>query len=442
MLTSWLLACTSGTIPSDSTPADSDPVADDTQPVDTAPPVEAPKNLLILTIDTLRRNELGIYGGDADTPVLDGLLGSGRHYTDTRSCSNWTYPGMACGMLGVDIVEHDFLPGTSDPATTSLPGDITTIAEKLQGGGFRTALVSGNGIVGPSLGFAAGFDTVQIEDGGTGEQLVELALGVLDGWQAEDTEAPWALHLHLMDPHLPYDPPLEYMAGLEKLEQMPWDLTSRPGIQGLAEARALGTVDDETWELANALIRGGYQAELAYMDDALERFMAELETRDAVDDTLFVLWSDHGESFGENDIWLHHMSIYAAESMAIGAMVHPGSIPESEVDEPIAIQAFGPMALELLGVETYTAPEGPRFNDATMPDGFLTSVEQDGFRLIFESWTGGLELYELAADPAESENLYAPGDARVASMWELLGPRAATILEIAPESLYVDPVLD
>ena len=453
MLSTWLLmACIDRGAPSDdSASSDSAPATDDTDATDshtggdtetdTGPPPEPPKNLFVLSIDTLRRNELGVFGGAGDTPTLDALLASGHHYRDMRSCSNWTYPAMACAVLGVDIVDIGFLPGTSDPTTTSLPEDATTVPERLEEAGFRTALVSGNSIVGRSLGFGRGHVEVEVEESGSGEDLVDMALEVLDGWQAEESEAPWALHLHLMDPHLPYEPPESYMVGLEALDEMPWDLTSRPGIEGLVDARESGTVSDETWLLANELILGGYHAELAYLDDQIARLLEELEARDAVDDTLFVLFSDHGESFGENKVWLHHMSLYDAETEAIGALVHPRSIPAAEDDTLQSIQLLGPAALDILGVESQAAEEGPRFADAAMPEGFLTSVEQDGLRLIYKSWTGELDLYDRDADPEEAWNLYAPGDARVRELWEVLEPRIDKLEVIEPGALFVDPTL-
>ena len=61
---------------------------------------QVPKNLLFISIDTLRRDHLGAHGDLGLTPFLDRLADEGVVMQDHMQCSNWTYGAITCTLLG------------------------------------------------------------------------------------------------------------------------------------------------------------------------------------------------------------------------------------------------------------------------------------------------------------------------------------------------------
>ena len=394
--------------------------------------------LLMISIDTLRVRELGAYGGSAETAHLDDLVARGTHFSDLRSCSNWTYPAAACALLGEDLVELGFMPGRAHgEGVERLPDDALRLAEHLQAAGYRTALVSGNSILGNGLGFGRGYGQVAVIENGHAETLVDEGLTLLDELTAGAGH--WALHVHFMDPHLNYDPPEAYRKEIDE-EGLRWELSTKPGIVALVEEREAGEVSDYKWEDALAAIHAFYEAELEYLDDQVGRLLAELEAR-GHDDLVVVVWSDHGESLGEHDAWFHHGTLHDVETRALGTVVTPGGTPQ-EVAVPLDLTAVLPAtlaALELAAPPTWE--EGPRYADVAQEEGFQTSVDLDGQRLVYQSWTGALQRYDLTADPDELDDLAAPDDVTTQELWALLEARASQLAEILPTAPVIAPDL-
>ena len=111
-----------------------------------------PSNLVIIGVDTLRRDYVGRYGGAS--PHLDALLAGGVALDDHRSCSNWTFSALLCAMSGRSQLEMGYAPwklGLAPPWIPLLP-------DALAEAGFRSALVSASTVVGDGTGYADRFD--------------------------------------------------------------------------------------------------------------------------------------------------------------------------------------------------------------------------------------------------------------------------------------------
>ena len=79
-----------------------------------------PTNVLLVSLDTLRRDRVGRYGGGANTPFLDALFDRSIVLDNHRSCSDWTAPSMTCALTGLFPPLHNFWPNT-----TSLEGVVS-----------------------------------------------------------------------------------------------------------------------------------------------------------------------------------------------------------------------------------------------------------------------------------------------------------------------------
>ena len=400
---------------------------------------EPPSNVLMISIDTLRRDQLGRYGGE-ERPFLDGFLADAVVLDDHRSCSSWTYHSAICAMTGSDQRSIGFLPQRrEDSSIPNLPADVDTLAQSLARGR-STALVSGNTFIGLGTGLERGYDRVVVEAMLDGSDVVDSGLTFLD----QEARGDWFLHLHFMDPHMPYDPPEEYLSAVPESE---FKLVRQSDFEALHAEWDTLTPDAHERARTDALAR--YSANIDYLDDQLARLFVELESRGALDDTLVVLWSDHGEQFWERGRFAHGNGVNYEENAAIAAFwargLSPlvwGGVTSHEDLLPTVLGAMELSAPE--GVEGRSAGTGRtcRFAGSfdQVQDRNQQSVEDGGWRLVY-TWTGGLELYDLAADPLEVSDLYAPGHPEVARLWGLLEPRVRRAEGLVPDPEAVEPSL-
>ena len=222
----FLLACngdkqdsTADTQPADDTQVTVDDSGDTQPPDDTGPApsacepagsgtsalsvTTAPKNLLFISIDTVRRDRVGRYSGGTQTPFLDELMDEGVVLDDHQSCSNWTYPSMLCLLSGQNTLDLGFEPTVYYGAPDLFPSGKELLADWLGAAGYQTAMVSASPYLMQTYGTVEGFDTAIGNTVWKAEEAVTQALDVATGFS---TDAPYYLHLHLLDPHASFSP--------------------------------------------------------------------------------------------------------------------------------------------------------------------------------------------------------------------------------------------
>jgi arylsulfatase A-like enzyme len=398
-----------------------------------------PRNVLMISLETLRRDAVGFYGGEGpDTPFLDGLLAGGVALEDHRSCSNWTYLSALCALSGSDGLTLGFLPGGSE-SNEPLPGDVALLVDRLAEAGYSTGLVTTNAFIGSISGMDARFGVFDERDEAPAEETTEATLAAL-----EALEPPWFLHAHFFDPHLRYTPPDEYLGELDALPPSPVDLVEK-GVAGRIGA-AWDGLSEEDRETLLAHLDARYRGEVAYLDDQLERLFTELDARGALEDTLVVLWSDHGEQLFEHGDFTHGRSLHVEETAAVAGFLAPGLAP-ARWSQPTTHADLAPTVLDALGLPPGAiggAPLGASdagralFLDHRGTDVVQQAVVQDGWKLIYR-WDGALTLYEAAADPGEQSERSAAEPERMAALWAALAPRVERLDELAAEASPVIP---
>ncbi len=248
------------------------------------PPVPAGKmkNAVVLVIDTLRADAVE----RARTPNLDGLSVRGAQHAWAWAPSTWTAPSMVSLFSGMHVRQHgwDFpFPNKMDLANARYPELPATplLAEVLQQAGFQTAGHYANSLIGRELGFARGFDHWEL---GGDAQVTARSRRTIQGWREEDRNF---LYIHLFGPHHPLKPKERSREhwGLTR-EQLGRDKTVR-----LPEVRQGGPLQESTY----------WRAYHAVVEDTDERVGLILEAlRPHLDDTVFIVTSDHGELLGEH----------------------------------------------------------------------------------------------------------------------------------------------
>src|SRR5206468_4499962 len=177
------------------------------------------QNVLLVTIDTLRGDALGCYGGTARTPNIDALAAAGIRFTFSHAHSVVTLPSHASILTGTYPFQHGFRENSGYRLKPGLP----TLATLLKAQGFATGAFVGAFPLDARFGLTPGFD---VYDGrfddltGVGfiiaERPAAAVVAQAKAWIGEQ-RGRWFAWVHVYEPHAPYRPPppfdREYAAG-------------------------------------------------------------------------------------------------------------------------------------------------------------------------------------------------------------------------------------
>jgi arylsulfatase A-like enzyme/Flp pilus assembly protein TadD len=375
-----------------------------------AHPVPPPaRHLVLVTIDTLRADRLGVYGHPgAATPHLDRLAREGAFAPQATAHVPLTRPSHASLLTGLHPAEHGLRDNVSPPLSREVP----TVAEALRAAGFRTAAFVSSVVLSAQSGLDRGFETYSdtFETGGDDARFLntiqkrgDVATGEAAQWLRAAPEARLFLWLHLYDPHDPYEPPEPY---------------------------------------ASRFAANPYDGEVAWTDELIGRLRAALEARGLLDQALVVVTSDHGEGLGEHGESAHGFFAYET-TLRVPWIVHG---PGVRAGGRLGVTARGvdltPTALEMLGVAPPATMRlagrslAPALRGATMADEPVYA--ESLLPLLHYGWSDlrvlrdgrwkyiqapRPELYDLAQDPGETRNLAGREPARAEALRAALARR-------------------
>jgi len=263
--------------------------------LDAPEPAKRP-NVILVVLETLRRDHLSLHGYPRKTsPFLEKLAEEAIVFDNAYSQSNWTRPSVATILTGLYPSEHRAIT-----ALDKLDDSFTLLPEVLRQHGYLTAaFCTGRVISDPIFNYDQGFDLFVDEGKALFDTLRQSALAWLDA----NRRQPFFIYLHTFDPHAPYLAPgrlaelfdSEYDGRLKELKVL------KPMI-----LRTMGTLSERDREY----VRARYDAEILYTDMVLERLIHDLEKRGLWDNTLLVVTSDHGEEFYEHGNWGHGVGLF------------------------------------------------------------------------------------------------------------------------------------
>lgn len=414
---------------------------------------ERPRNVLLISVDTLRRDHLGCYGHPADvSPTIDRLAAGGVRFADASATAPWTLPSHTTMFTGLYPSHH----GVRDYAH-QLPAERTTLAEVLADHGFQTFCVLNTfGIADPRFEILQGFapeDQRYVRETETGEQgqkvilnsgpeVLAEARGLLE---ARDRKKPFFLFVHLYDPHTDFTPDPAYRERFVDPYGGQLDGSTAQLLAVRANDLKLGPGDVR-------FLKQLYTAEIRQTDDALGEFLEYLEAQGLTDDTLIALVSDHGEEFQEHGGLLHGRTHYQ-ELLAVPFVLSgPGVPPGTVVEEPVSLVDLMPTILGRLGIPAPPGLDGidlaPSWSGGRLPEralfaeadhnnvvdgrpaiGVREMVRLGSEKLLFEVDTGRASLFDLSSDPAETSDLAQTHADRARALLETLERHRATAVE-------------
>lgn len=263
-------------------------------------------NVILILVDTLRRDRLTPYGYRRETSPEIGrrLAAAGTVMEDAYSQAPWTLPSVVSLMTGR-------YPGevlSSDLSTYGIPAAVEPLAERLGAVGFETAGFIANPTMHVGAGFERGFRTFYAPPAEV-EWLLRHADDVNRHalpWIAahQDQDRPFFLYLHYIDPHDPYDNP-EIVGNRSPFESEYKGPVAGDWVHGVYTGNL--ALPDPARDLAH--LSALYDSEVHYVDRAIGEVLAAVRP-EVLANTLVVLTADHGEELLDHGGWKHGQSLY------------------------------------------------------------------------------------------------------------------------------------
>ncbi len=407
------------------------------------------RNVILVSLDTLRADRLNSYGYDVyvTSPNLDALAAEGARFASAFSNSPWTTPShmslftsLYPSAHGLDAPIRKLLK-TLRPA---LDSRVPTLPEFLRAEGFSTAAITGGATITGRYGFDRGFasyDELVIQNGIHLEEELKAA----DSWLTRHEDRRFFFFLHTFEIHKPY-------------------------MNRRYEEQVQRNEGSER-ELMNAR----YAGDLYYTDELMGSFFAMLKERGLFDNSIIIIFSDHGENLHDRFVQSdrpygrgHGYQMHEEMLHVPLIFVAPGLIePRQVIDAQIETIDILPTLLGLLEIDPKGATfqgrdlspallgksklaDAPSFASSTIYGPERKSIRSGGMKYVWIAdtspdpdrqipfkghvwdWSGlpEHELFDLERDPLEQENIAATQPETVARLHEMVSDQESRNQEI------------
>ncbi len=408
-------------------------------------------NIILIVIDAARADHFSCYGyRRKTTPYIDQIAGEGVLYKNAISPAGWTLPAHASIFTGAYPSRHG-----AHSESLFLPDELPTLSEVLDRHGYTTCAICRNEWVTDATGLSRGFkefynlrysklktavkrlpELIKLKCLDTGGYLTNKA--VINWIKRYDFKSPFFLFIHAPGPHFPYLIPAPYNSmflpeGISYRQAKKVNQDSKKFYAGVVR------MDENDFRISKSL----YDGALAYQDSLIWEIYEFLKKNNILDNTVFIITSDHGESLGDHNHLGHYYILYETLIKVPLIVRYPGIFkPGSVVEQQVQTLDIFPTILKILDIDdrdlkdiqgyplpplndgerdkihTFTFAE--RFKDLiglkeSFPDIDLshlkkfeddrkTAIRSDRYKLIY-SQNYKSELYDLVNDPDENDNI-------------------------------------
>jgi len=365
------------------------------------------RNVLLIGVDTLRQDSVTPFGGDPTlTPNLQKFSATCTMFPRNWSQCPWTLPSFASMLTGK-------LPSRIGATMLSwqLPDRATSVAEILLPYGYATGTVCSNTYLGnSSSGFHQGMESLWYRYNVRADTSIDRAKRFI--LRSKDRD--WFCFLHLQDPHTPYEPPKRFAQDF-----------GDPNYQGKYK---WSFADDGDWKFSTTIppegdirqVKSLYEAEVAYLDYALQNLFDFLRENDLYKDTLIIFVADHGEEFYEHGMFEHGQSHFDAETR-VPLMVRGKGFPQGKrIEESTGDFDIVPTILRYVDVPTPPDIAGVPLQDivaGTVKDNRVIYGEDNirgtqrkfavqwPYKCILDMTSSSRLLFDLENDPGEKRDV-------------------------------------
>jgi arylsulfatase A-like enzyme len=377
--------------------------------INAAATVRNKPNIIFVMFDTCRADQLGCYGYSVDTsPNIDKFAKGAMRFD--RPVSQATITTCSVGSFMTSRYPQNIILQNANDIP-GVPENLPTLAGVLRDKGYSTSAVISNMLAQEKLGFAQGFDYFNEEM----MRRVVTSPGVLSvGLKrlAQVKDKPFFMFLLFVDPHTPYVKHDEY----NFYPDYKGKLGERVNITDDSADVAAKTFSSDDIKYLRAL----YNGEIKFTDRHFGMLMEELKKRGLYDNTMIVFLGDHGEEFMEHGRLLHGHAVYEETTRVPLIVKLPGQTSGSVVGGVFPLIDLFPSILKYIGADpSLIRPQGRAvdFNGLTQsPEdrvftaedakfGKLWAVQDNKYKLIWNTTTDDTKLFDMQQDRGEKTNI-------------------------------------
>jgi arylsulfatase A-like enzyme len=394
------------------------------------------KNVILITIDTLRRDVFGCYGNwPSLTPFMDSVQNNCIRFEKAYATGPYTqasFPGILTSTYYLE-----------DGRQMVLPSEKTLISEAVKKEGVITAAFHSNPYLSEHFGWNRGWDTFydSIDDDVPdlypfirGKQINKKVETWLSGNIRDDMDRAFFLWVHYMDVHEPYVPEDEFVKIVDanlKLEKEEMFGLFREVIlkRDISDKENVG------------LLKKLYSAKVLEVDSCVRELFHVFELAGVLDKSIIFFASDHGDEFGEHGGLSHDGKMYT-ELVGVPLFIYDRDRSSGEVyTKPVSNINISPTIAYLFGLEKVKGFKG----SSLLPVGEFSTVScfgeainkrghrekkddkpiyyclRDNRKIIFNKGTVSWELYDIEDDPGEKRNIIDADKSAGDLKWELEG---------------------
>jgi arylsulfatase A-like enzyme len=367
-------------------------------------------NVVLITIDTLRADALGLYADRNQTPTIDGLGHEGVVFGNAHVQAPFTTASVASMLAAM----YPSLLKIGEKAY-SIPQEQTLFAEKLTQAGYRTGAFCANYSLTERMGIYQGFAAISVlHENASLPNTTNLLMSQAIDFLNKDLKRPFFLWVHYYDPHAPYDPP-------ESFRTLKTYKGSLPRRVNELQRRGNYISPNDL-----AYIKSLYLDDVRFVDYHVGRLLAVLKEAGVYEQTLVVLTSDHGEEHYDHGGFWHGHCMYQELLRVPLVMKGPGIPKKKWISSPVEIMGLFPTLEEILKLPPVPSDQnrqGVAFTklirklSLSYAKPFLyaehiyygepqRSIRVGNYKLI--EWLGfpRFKLYDVASDSKERRDLY------------------------------------
>ncbi len=390
------------------------------------------KNVILITIDSLRADHLSCYGYEKKTtPFMDSL--NGLRFTNAFSNA----PGTICSFISILAANY----AAKNKDASFLSKNMLLISEVLKDNGYRTAAIHSNPFVSRHYGYNKGFDFFEdyltfkkyrttrrnIKDKIAkmleGKKIYDLIIRIYShltvnksipwtlgekqtsdaiDWIKKNKDKKFFLWLHYMDVHAPFLP--------DKRHRKKFSNISRSRMHELNYKLDKTRIDKPLTKYEVKDLIKLYDAEINYLDDQIKKLVCFLREIKIYKNTLLIITSDHGEEFYEYGDFGHCSKLYDINLRV--PLIFLNVNKKTNTHKLVSLIDVSPTILALLGIEPPDDWEGRSifkrkgeiiYFETIDKKNHLIGARLKNYKLILSNFQE--EFYELKRNELEKDNL-------------------------------------
>lgn len=420
---------------------------------------ESPPTVVVIVLDALSAAHVTHLGYErSTTPHLDRLAQDAVSFSQAFAPAPYTLASIPSLLTGRLPDAH----GLTQKAQKLRDSELT-LAEHLSAAGYQCFGATANPNGGPAFGMDQGFDefhelylgagpedAVRMDHQGTSMHIpraVEVLRLFEDFIARSEQGRPGFYYLHVLEPHMPYAPPEEYLERFARDPEYDGPFLDGP-VEVLVGSRDGRFIADER---DVAYVTDLYDANIAYADAVVGQMIELLKREGLYDEALIVVTSDHGEAMWQHGQWGHNYMLYE-EQVHVPLIVHlPGEdAPRGRIEDAmVSLLDLVPSLVDWAGLAQVEGVDGislapllegepapsrrlllrshhawPHLALRTSDEKLIVTVE-----VVEGQQTWGVQYYDLGADPGEHVDLVDIGRARYEGVIDRLSRMINAIVE-------------